>query len=234
MKASASATAFSAMSSARACCCISSRREEENPGKAYKTVRAELDAYGHGLAEKPEIVALSKVDTLDAGAAKKKAASLKRAAGRAPLLLSAVTGEGVEAVLRALIDEVQQARDAGAGRRGDRVALAGLARCLRSRITGASPSRSARRCSSTAATGLKRDWLASLAEDIAALSARGAEILVVSSGAIALGRTILGLGRKTLKLEESQAAAAVGQIALAGAWSEALGQSRGSSRARSC
>jgi len=72
------------------------------------------------------------------------------------------------------------------------------------------------------ATGLKRDWLASLAEDVAALASRGAEILVVSSGAIALGRTILGLGRKTLKLEESQAAAAVGQIALAGAWSEAL------------
>ncbi|MBU0583444.1 MAG: glutamate 5-kinase [Alphaproteobacteria bacterium] len=71
-------------------------------------------------------------------------------------------------------------------------------------------------------TGLKRSWLASLAEDVATLSSRGAEILVVSSGAIALGRTILGLGGKTLKLEESQAAAAVGQIALAGAWSEAL------------
>src|SRR5690606_35554080 len=50
----------------------------------------------------------------------------------------------------------------------------------------------------------------------------GAEILEVSSGAIALGRTILGLGRKALKLEESQAAAAVDQIALAGAWSQAL------------
>ena len=72
------------------------------------------------------------------------------------------------------------------------------------------------------ATGLKRDWLASLADDISALAAAGAEVLVVSSGAIALGRTILGLGKRVLKLEESQAAAAVGQIALAGAWSEAL------------
>ena len=72
--------------------------------------------------------------------------------------------------------------------------------------------------------GLKRDWLASLADDIAALAAGGAEILVVSSGAIALGRTILGLGKRALKLEESQAAAAVGQIALAGAWSEELGR----------
>jgi len=74
------------------------------------------------------------------------------------------------------------------------------------------------------ASGLKRDWLDSLADDIAVLAQGGAEILVVSSGAIALGRTILGLGKRALKLEESQAAAAVGQIALAGAWSDALGR----------
>lgn len=73
------------------------------------------------------------------------------------------------------------------------------------------------------ATGLRRDWLASVAADIAAFAARGADVLVVSSGAIALGRAILGLGRRALKLEESQAAAAAGQIALAHAWSEALG-----------
>ncbi len=71
-------------------------------------------------------------------------------------------------------------------------------------------------------TGLKRDWLASLADDIAGLIDAGSEVLVVSSGAIALGRTILGLGKRVLKLEESQAAAAVGQIALAGAWSDEL------------
>ncbi len=70
--------------------------------------------------------------------------------------------------------------------------------------------------------GLRQDWLASMADDIAALAARGADVLVVSSGAIALGRTILGLTGKVLKLEESQAAAAVGQIALAGAWSAEL------------
>jgi glutamate 5-kinase len=71
-------------------------------------------------------------------------------------------------------------------------------------------------------SGLKRAWLAALCEDIAALRAAGAEVLVVSSGAIALGRNVLGLGRRALKLEESQAAAAAGQIALAGAWSEEL------------
>jgi glutamate 5-kinase len=72
------------------------------------------------------------------------------------------------------------------------------------------------------ATGLKREWLSSLVDDIAGLAQGGADVLVVSSGAIALGRTIHGLGRKALKLEESQAAAAVGQIALAGAWSDEL------------
>jgi glutamate 5-kinase len=69
-------------------------------------------------------------------------------------------------------------------------------------------------------------WLAALAEDIAALHGRGADVLVVSSGAIALGRTVLGLSPGELKLEESQAAAAVGQIALARIWSEVLARHR--------
>ena len=69
---------------------------------------------------------------------------------------------------------------------------------------------------------LNHAWLAALAEDIAELHARGADVLVVSSGAIALGRTVLGLPSGPLRLEESQAAAAVGQIALARIWSEVL------------
>ena len=68
----------------------------------------------------------------------------------------------------------------------------------------------------------RADWLRSVAEDIAALRARGAEVVVVSSGAIALARHALGLTRRKLRLEEKQAAAAVGQIRLAGAWQEAL------------
>jgi glutamate 5-kinase len=71
-------------------------------------------------------------------------------------------------------------------------------------------------------TGLKREWLKSLVEDLAHLKRAGADVLVVSSGAIALGRTVVGLPARALKLEESQAAAAVGQIALAGAWSDEL------------
>ncbi len=65
-------------------------------------------------------------------------------------------------------------------------------------------------------------WLATLAEDIAALKVRSADVLVVSSGAIALGREKLGLHEGRLKLEEAQAAAAIGQIDLAQAWAGAL------------
>ena len=68
-------------------------------------------------------------------------------------------------------------------------------------------------------------WLAGVAADIAALRARGTEIIVVSSGAIALARRTLGLAQPRLRLEEKQAAAAVGQIRLAQAWSEALSAS---------
>ncbi len=70
---------------------------------------------------------------------------------------------------------------------------------------------------------LKQEWLDALVADLAALHARGADILVVSSGAIALGRTGHGFPKGALKLEDSQAAAAIGQIALARAWAEAFG-----------
>ena len=68
----------------------------------------------------------------------------------------------------------------------------------------------------------KMAWLQGVAEDIAALQARGTDVIVVSSGAIALARRTLKLTRRTLRLEEKQAAAAVGQIRLAQAWTEAL------------
>lgn len=70
---------------------------------------------------------------------------------------------------------------------------------------------------------LKRDWLEALADDLASLHKAGRDVLVVSSGSIALGRTVLKLPRGALRLEDSQAAAAVGQIALARTWSEVLG-----------
>jgi glutamate 5-kinase len=76
-----------------------------------------------------------------------------------------------------------------------------------------------------AATGtVKREWLLTLAADIAELRGRGQEVILVSSGAIALGRRQLQFPAGRLKLDEKQAAAAVGQISLAHAWTDVLGQ----------
>ena len=69
---------------------------------------------------------------------------------------------------------------------------------------------------------IKASWLTSLVDDVADLRVAGADVILVSSGAIALGRRTLGLPKGKLKLEQSQAAAAVGQISLAQAWAEAL------------
>jgi GTPase len=84
----------------------------EHAGDAYKTVRRELDAYAHGLADKPEIVALSKADALAPEQLKAQLARLKRAAKKTPLVISGVTGRGVPEALRAVlavIDDVHAA-----------------------------------------------------------------------------------------------------------------------------
>lgn len=70
--------------------------------------------------------------------------------------------------------------------------------------------------------GLRHDWLTALAEDVAAARGRGADVVIVSSGSIALGRKVLGLPAGALPLEQAQAAAAVGQIRLARAYEEVL------------
>ncbi len=70
----------------------------------------------------------------------------------------------------------------------------------------------------------RRDWLHGLADDLAALHRAGADVLVVSSGAVALGRSVLGLPPGALRLEDSQAAASVGQIALSRIWAEAFAE----------
>jgi GTPase len=82
----------------------------EDAAAAYETVRAELTAYGKGLADKPEIVALNKSDALTAAGIKDQAARLKRVAKRQPLVVSAVSGHGVPEVLRALIAVIDKAR----------------------------------------------------------------------------------------------------------------------------
>jgi GTP-binding protein len=82
----------------------------EHAGQAYTTVRAELEAYGQGLAEKPEIVALNKADALTKEQLKQQTARLKRAAKKTPLVISAVTGQGVSEALRALIEVIGAAK----------------------------------------------------------------------------------------------------------------------------
>jgi GTPase len=75
----------------------------EHAGKAYKTVRKEIETYGAGLENKPEIVALSKSDAVDPETLKQQKDRLKRACGSTPLILSAVSGEGMKEALRQLL-----------------------------------------------------------------------------------------------------------------------------------
>ncbi|TDR88257.1 GTPase ObgE [Enterovirga rhinocerotis] len=83
---------------------------QEDPAEAYRVIREELSAYGAGLDEKPEIVALSKADSLDPDLAKERLAALGKAAGSRPLLLSSASGRGVEDALRLLFAQITAAR----------------------------------------------------------------------------------------------------------------------------
>src|SRR4051794_22808221 len=83
----------------------------EHAGKAYKIIRTELEAYGGGLGEKPEIVALSKCDALSPELMKAQRDRLRRAAGKAPLMLSSASGQGVEDALRRLMEVIEEARE---------------------------------------------------------------------------------------------------------------------------
>jgi len=82
----------------------------EHAGKAYKTVRGELKAYGNGLEDKTEIVALSKADALDPETLKEQLARLKRAAKKTPLVLSSASGKGIPEALRALLAVIDEAK----------------------------------------------------------------------------------------------------------------------------
>jgi len=81
----------------------------EDVGADYKTVRTELEAYGNGLTDKPEIVALSKADALTPEMIKSQMAKLKKACKKTPLVLSSASGKGVPEVLRALFKVIDEA-----------------------------------------------------------------------------------------------------------------------------
>ena len=78
--------------------------------RAYKTIRNELQNYGHGLADKPEVVVLNKTDAIPNDALKRKIASLERASGQKVLAMSGVTGDGVDQVLYAIVRKLKEAR----------------------------------------------------------------------------------------------------------------------------
>ncbi|WP_137126420.1 GTPase ObgE [Roseomonas sp. HF4] len=86
---------------------------QADPAKAYRTIRRELAGYGHGLAEKPEVVALNKLDAMTAQARASRVKALERACGRPVMVLSGATGQGVPEALRVLADTI------AAQRRGD-------------------------------------------------------------------------------------------------------------------
>jgi GTPase len=88
---------------------------QDDVAGAWKTIRHELEAYGGGLGEKTEILALNKIDALTDEARAEKAAELKAAAGVAPLLVSGVSGEGVQELLRAAWTVVRRTRGEIAG-----------------------------------------------------------------------------------------------------------------------
>ncbi|MBO9630396.1 MAG: GTPase ObgE [Shinella sp.] len=87
--------------------------QEEDVGKAYKTVKHELEAYGGGITDKPEIVALSQIDLLDEDELKKKTKALQKACGQPVLQLSAVANVGMVGALRAVRDIIVQSKNAG-------------------------------------------------------------------------------------------------------------------------
>ena len=82
----------------------------EDPGGAYSTVRTELSAYGHGIVEKPEIVALSRADIAGAAEVKAAASELRKLSGQKPLVVSAATGEGIEKLLDACLGLLDRSR----------------------------------------------------------------------------------------------------------------------------
>ena len=182
----------------------------------YQTIITELEAYGGDLADKPRITVLNKIDALDEEERASALKELEKASGESVSLMSSVAREGVTEVLRSLRAQIDDDRIRHRPRARGR-AMASLINAKRLVIKIGSALLVDR---STGA--LRKDWLQGLAQDVAWLKSAGTQVVLVSSGSIALGRGALGLPGTDLALEQSQAAAAVGQIRLARAYEEAL------------
>ena len=194
----------------------------------YRAIRQELAAYGQGLADKPEILALNKIDALDDAEIADKTAALGAASGADVWPISGLAGLGVEPLLARLFKLItggpRRPGGGGGGGRGpgqrlamNRAAPKDLAHAKRVVVKIGSAL-----LVDDESGQLRQSWLGALADDLAKLKAGGSQVIVVSSGAIALGRRHLGLTRRALRLEDQQAAAATGQIRLAHAYQAAL------------
>ncbi|HEY8264728.1 MAG TPA: GTPase ObgE [Methyloceanibacter sp.] len=86
---------------------------QDDPAEAYQIIRGEIEAYGAGLEDKPEIVALSKADAVPEKEMAKKAKAVAKVAGAKPLVLSAVSGQGMQDALRQIAKEVVRSRTKG-------------------------------------------------------------------------------------------------------------------------
>ncbi len=86
---------------------------QDDPAEAYQIIRGEIEAYGAGLEDKPEIVALSKADAVPEKEMAKKVKAVAKVAGTKPLVLSAVSGQGMQDALRAIAKEVVRSRSKG-------------------------------------------------------------------------------------------------------------------------
>ena len=198
----------------------------DDPAEAYAIIRGEVEAYGGGLEDKPEIVALSKADAVPKDEIKKKARALKKVAGRHPAHRLCRKrrrrdrgAQGTRA--RDQIDAGRRHESRGGQGASVRTTVAAMRNEWTSAKRLVVKIGSSLLVDTTSGT-LRQAWLEALADDIAALRAKGKEVVVVSSGAIALGRNALKLPKGALKLEDSQAAAAVGQIDLAHAYEDAF------------
>ncbi|NRG16423.1 GTPase ObgE [Rhizobiales bacterium] len=84
---------------------------DEDPGNAYKVVRGELEAYGHGLTDKPEIVALSKADALTPEVREEKEKALEAACGQKPIVISSASRENIDRTLRMMVRAIDRDKE---------------------------------------------------------------------------------------------------------------------------
>ena len=190
---------------------------------AYHTVRRELSAYGADLEDRPEVVALNKIDSLTAEEVSERRATLEEASGKRVVTTSGVSRAGIDETLHQLLGIIRNLRQ-------EKPSIGGVVHAMNPQRQSTDITAGKRIVIKIGSALLvdeksgiiRREWLEALASDIAACRARGQEVLIVSSGAIAVGRRHLNFTNGILRLEEKQAAAATGMIRLAHAYQETL------------